>query len=265
MAASSCSRSQRLDSPIDTPKCFPNQVSEFKVTQTMHSVTDLRGSAKRVVGRIFFTALLATAASSAKASILPLGVTFDNTQGGNASGPNVDIGWEFSISSPIIVTQLGFWDESGDGLGESHPVAIWNATGAADLASALVSTTVPSGTSAAPVPGTWFRMVAWRTQRSPLAPTSLGQGCREIRSTSSRLGMQRTLHSVLASASFSSAMAAAQPFPSKGPISRVAEPAFSVPILLITLCPNPPASYLAHWASRAWPPAACGDENSRTN
>jgi hypothetical protein len=39
--------------------------------------------------------------------------------------PNT-VGWEFSLSAPVIVTGLGFFDFLGDGLEASHPVAIWD-------------------------------------------------------------------------------------------------------------------------------------------
>jgi len=61
------------------------------------------------------------------------------------------IGWEFSLSTPVIVTQLGFYDVGnngypppGDGLLVSHPVAIWDVSTQTLMASA----TVPQGTSA---------------------------------------------------------------------------------------------------------------------
>ena len=71
----------------------------------------------------------------------------------------MDIGWRFSIANPISVTELGFWDQEGDGLGESHAVAIWNTSGLGDLASALVSGTVAAGTGSPFHPGSQFRIV----------------------------------------------------------------------------------------------------------
>jgi hypothetical protein len=50
-------------------------------------------------------------------------------------------GWGFSLSSPLLVTQLGVWDENGDGLGQSHLVTVWDSTG-----SPVAQVTVPSGT-----------------------------------------------------------------------------------------------------------------------
>jgi hypothetical protein len=63
------------------------------------------------------------------------------------------IGWQFSVSSPITVTGLAYWDEDGDGLGEAHNVGIFD-SGTGTL---LVSATVPSGTVALLMGG--FRVV----------------------------------------------------------------------------------------------------------
>jgi hypothetical protein len=130
--------------------------SELEVT-LMHSTNGLSVSAKCLFGKIFLIVLLATSALSASAATLA--VNFDDTGISAASGPNVNIGWEFSISSTISVTQLGFWDGSGDGFGEAHAVAIWHANGAGDLGSAIVSGTVAVGTVNPLVLGSHFRMV----------------------------------------------------------------------------------------------------------
>jgi hypothetical protein len=53
--------------------------------------------------------------------------------------PNT-IGWEFTLSAPVTVTQLGFYDFNGDGLVANHEVAIWNAS-----QSQLVSGVVTNG------------------------------------------------------------------------------------------------------------------------
>jgi hypothetical protein len=51
-------------------------------------------------------------------------------------------GWEFTTSTAITITSLGFYDDLGDGLFVAHPVAIWDAAG-----NLLVSATVASGTT----------------------------------------------------------------------------------------------------------------------
>ena len=55
------------------------------------------------------------------------------------------LGWEFAADMPITVTSLGVWDDGNDGLRDAHAVGIWTSNASQTL---LVSTTVPSGTSA---------------------------------------------------------------------------------------------------------------------
>lgn len=56
-------------------------------------------------------------------------------------------GYTFTVgSSPISVTELGFWDHNLDGLGESHPITLWDAGG---IAVPGGSATVPAGTAGA--------------------------------------------------------------------------------------------------------------------
>ncbi len=65
-------------------------------------------------------------------------------------------GYTFDVLAEggVTVSALSFFDENGDGLGDSHDIGIWNAAGAL-----LASATVPSGT-AAPLDETgMFRMV----------------------------------------------------------------------------------------------------------
>ncbi len=40
--------------------------------------------------------------------------------------PNT-VGWEFTLTAPVTVTSLGFYDVDGDGLLYDHDVAIWDA------------------------------------------------------------------------------------------------------------------------------------------
>lgn len=49
----------------------------------------------------------------------------------------------FTGGDPFTITSLGFWDEGGDGLAESHEVAVWDASGSTILAQAVV----PAGTA----------------------------------------------------------------------------------------------------------------------
>jgi uncharacterized protein DUF4082 len=53
------------------------------------------------------------------------------------------LGWKFLAKDNIVVNRLGYWDFNDDGLGESHQVGIWDASG-----NILVEGTVSSGTTA---------------------------------------------------------------------------------------------------------------------
>src|SRR6266481_2950190 len=92
--------------------------------------------------------------------------------GGNvAPGFNgVEAGWNFSLTSPVTVTQLGFWDgpsgpngSIGNGLLSDHPVMIWDSTGTVVVPQA----TIPFGSGATLVAD--FRYVS-------VAPTLLPAG-----------------------------------------------------------------------------------------
>lgn len=52
------------------------------------------------------------------------------------------IGWAFTLSSPVLVTELGYYDSGDNGLVTAHEVAIWTNGGVLQL-----QATVPSGTS----------------------------------------------------------------------------------------------------------------------
>jgi len=68
-------------------------------------------------------------------------VTFDNLTGEMLGNGPFTLGWQFTVNTPITVTALGVFDDSQDGLVESHDVGIWNSTGAL-----VTSGTVASGT-----------------------------------------------------------------------------------------------------------------------
>ncbi len=51
-------------------------------------------------------------------------------------------GWSFSVSSPITVSALGFWDEASHTLAYSHQVGLWNSS-----QTLLASTTITSSST----------------------------------------------------------------------------------------------------------------------
>ena len=85
-------------------------------------------------------ALIACCPLQTRANTIALSFT-----GGPAS-PNasdVTLGWAFTLSSPVLLTDLGFGDYTGSGLADSHLVTIWTSTGIQEAQG-----TVPSGTGA---------------------------------------------------------------------------------------------------------------------
>src|SRR5258708_21864035 len=78
--------------------------------------------------------------------------TFDYPAGNIAYAgglSNASIGWRFSVSTPVLVTDLGIFDYAynGVGLATAHDVAIWEWFSGTELAFG----TVPSGTGGTPV------------------------------------------------------------------------------------------------------------------
>jgi hypothetical protein len=68
---------------------------------------------------------------------------------------NRTTGWAFTLSSPVLVTQLGLFDDSNDGLEDSHLVTIWTSTGTQEA-----QTTIPSGTGATLTDGFRYASIA---------------------------------------------------------------------------------------------------------
>lgn len=69
-------------------------------------------------------------------------VTIDNATGQTLGNPPFTLGFSFTVNSDINVIALGFFDDSQDGLVESHDVGIWDSGG-----NLLASSTVASGTA----------------------------------------------------------------------------------------------------------------------
>ena len=63
------------------------------------------------------------------------------TGGGFLGANSGTYGWAFTLSQPITITDLGWFDFGGNGLNAAHPVGIWTSAGAL-----VLSGTVPSGT-----------------------------------------------------------------------------------------------------------------------
>src|SRR3977135_4702025 len=60
-------------------------------------------------------------------------------------GANVTVGLAFTLTSPVLVTDLGLWDFNTDGLKASPVVTVWTSTGTKEAQG-----TIPPGTGAQP-------------------------------------------------------------------------------------------------------------------
>jgi hypothetical protein len=69
-------------------------------------------------------------------------MSYSNNTGESLGNPPFTLGWEFTVNTPVTVDGLGVFDDSLDGLAESHDVGLWNSTG-----TLLTSTTVLAGTA----------------------------------------------------------------------------------------------------------------------
>lgn len=90
-------------------------------------------------------------------------IFFEGDPGGSSTR-----GWGFTVSSTVLVDALSVWDDAGDGLSVSHPVAIW--TGAGELvASTIIKAGTLSDVIGPAVEGGLFRV-------EPITPVLLSAG-----------------------------------------------------------------------------------------
>src|SRR5205823_556088 len=94
---------------------------------------------KQILGFIFVLALFSAVACAQQQVLIVTSLGPGTT---NAAGGDNTLGYDFTVGdTALIVTQLGLWDENGDGLVNAHSVGLWDDAGAL-----LASVTVPSGT-----------------------------------------------------------------------------------------------------------------------
>ena len=109
-------------------------------------------------------ALIAFCPLQTRANTIALSFT-----GGTAVGigANVTAGWAFTLSSPVLVTELGLWDFGNDGFDTSHVVTIWTSTGTQEAQG-----TIPSGAGAILTNG--FRYVSIAPVLLPAGSYTIG-------------------------------------------------------------------------------------------
>jgi hypothetical protein len=93
---------------------------------------------------ILITSLVSLAVmSGASAAVTAFSLPTPVSTYSNAGNPQYVLGYTFTVgNSPIAVTDLGFFDVGGNGLGGAHPVTIWNSGG-----TVVGTATVSSGTT----------------------------------------------------------------------------------------------------------------------
>jgi hypothetical protein len=119
---------------------------------TSRSIADFVGLAFAALALV---AALAAGAQAASVPLVNLDPATDLSQN-HAPGTyygftdnNVEgtVGWTFSITAPVTVTQLGWYDDGHDGLLHAHAVGISQALDPSPT-NGLVSVTIPAGTQA---------------------------------------------------------------------------------------------------------------------
>jgi hypothetical protein len=131
-----------------------NMKNETSVV-TVPSRSSLRFAPVLVIAALMAFCSTLTRADTIAFSI-SVGQILENSRG------DVTFGYAFTVSSPIMVTNLGLFDSNNDGLVTSHAVTIWTSTG-----TQLVQGTIPAGTGGTLING--FRYVS-------IAPFSLPAG-----------------------------------------------------------------------------------------
>ena len=67
---------------------------------------------------------------------------FNEATGGTGSNNDQSVGWQFNVLSSLTVTDLEWYDPTGNGLNTAHVVGIWNPTGVL-----MTSALIPVGTA----------------------------------------------------------------------------------------------------------------------
>lgn len=95
---------------------------------------------------------LSCLASPASADVAVTGFTGGSTN--NTSGQDLPftVGFSFTPTADVTLTQLGLWDVNGDGFVDTHQIGVWDSGGIL-----LLSDLIPSGTAATLLDG--FRYI----------------------------------------------------------------------------------------------------------
>ena len=108
--------------------------------------------------RLIIAALCALAAQVCRADSVPVYSADPATLGFDEFaffGPGM-YGWAFFLRQPATVNAIGWYDDSRDGLNQSHQIGLWQGP-LQSISNLLLSITMPAGTKA-PLDGSWRRL-----------------------------------------------------------------------------------------------------------
>jgi hypothetical protein len=118
----------------------------------------------RRLAALSFLFAIAAAANATSVPIVSINPATDITSGPRGPGQffgfneaNVDgtIGYRFNILSPIVVTDVGWYDQDGDGLAHSHAIGLWQSDGQSPLDGPYRKAAIPNGPLTLP-PGAYI-------------------------------------------------------------------------------------------------------------
>jgi hypothetical protein len=125
-------------------------------------------------GTLLVATFAASLALAVTAQATPI-MDFTGITGATEGSPTgATRGYAFAVTTPIIVSALGMWDENANGLAQAHSVYLWTSGGAL-LASATVDNS-SSAVASSNVNGDWLF--------TNIAPLALGNGSYVVGETS---------------------------------------------------------------------------------
>jgi hypothetical protein len=119
--------------------------------------------------------LLAGLKSVAQATPIPIVDFTGGTVGLEGAPLGATRGFAFAVTSPLVISALGAWDEGANGLGEAHTVSLWTNAGE------LIASTIVNNSST-PI-GSTNSGGDWRFTN--IAPLPLGAGTYVVGETNS--------------------------------------------------------------------------------
>lgn len=101
---------------------------------------------------LFVSALLSLIPHYANAAVA---LSISDLNGPALLNPPFTLGWQFVVNRNVSVTGLGFFDDTQDGLAESHEIGLWDVQG-----NLLASTTIQAGLSGSLIEQFRYNLVA---------------------------------------------------------------------------------------------------------